>query len=84
MSGQVFGDACVGCHGCSFVLCSAVVLCCVGLGFRGVPRIFVGRLRDLCVCFVRSFGVFCGLLTGGMVFCGMICGYSVWLFGYNG
>ena len=58
MSGQVFGDACVGCHGCSFVLCSAVVLCCVGLGVRGVPRIFVGRLRDLCVCFVRSFGGF--------------------------
>ena len=58
LSGQVCGDAGVVCHGCSFVFCSAIVLCCVGLGVRGVPRIFVGCLRDLCVCFVRSFWVF--------------------------
>ena len=56
-----------------------VLVVMVVLGFRGVPRIFVGRLRDLCVCFVRSFGVFCGLLTGGMVGQMVFSGTMLWL-----
>lgn len=72
MSGQVFGDACVGCHGYSFVLCSAVVLCCVGLGgARCSPDLCWAVEGFMCLFFPEFWG-FCGLLTDGMVFCGMI------------